>query len=36
VQGFLYSKPLSATDFGELLAPDLAQRPEQLAMAIVA
>lgn len=36
VQGFLYSKPLSATDFGELLAPDLAQRPEQLAMATVA
>ena len=36
VQGFLYSKPLSATDFGELLAPDLGKRPKLLAMATVA
>jgi EAL domain-containing protein (putative c-di-GMP-specific phosphodiesterase class I) len=36
VQGFLYSKALSATDFGELLVHDLAERPELLAMATVA
>jgi diguanylate cyclase (GGDEF)-like protein len=36
VQGFLYSKALSARDFGELLVHDLAERPELLAMATVA
>jgi len=36
VQGFMYSKPLSATDFGELLASGLAQRQRLPALANVA
>jgi EAL domain-containing protein (putative c-di-GMP-specific phosphodiesterase class I) len=36
VQGFLYGKPLPATEFGELLVRSLALRPELPALATVA